>query len=125
MKRLPLSGIKVLDLSRVLAAPLAAQSLGDLGAAVIKVARPGSGDGARAFGPPFLKDQEGNDTRESPMYLCANRNKRSVTVDLAHPRGQEIVRQLESGETKLDDAIRLYEEGTRLRQKCTERLDAG
>lgn len=94
MKRLPLSGIKVLDLSRVLAAPLAAQSLGDLGADVIKVERPGSGDGARAFGPPFLKDQEGNDTRESPMYLCANRNKRSVTVDLAHPRGQEIVRQL-------------------------------
>ena len=63
MKRLPLTGIKVLDLSRILAAPLAAQSLGDLGAEVIKVERPATGDEARRWGPPFLKDREGHDTR--------------------------------------------------------------
>jgi crotonobetainyl-CoA:carnitine CoA-transferase CaiB-like acyl-CoA transferase len=94
VKRLPLTGIRVLDLSRILAAPLAAQSLGDLGAEVIKVERPGRGDEARRWGPPFLKDREGRDTRESPMYLSANRNKRSVTIDLAQPRGQELVRSL-------------------------------
>ena len=94
MKRLPLTGIRVLDLGRILAAPLAAQSLGDLGAEVIKVERPGAGDGSRHFGPPFLKDRDGHDTHESPMYLSANRNKRSVTIDLAQPLGQELVRQL-------------------------------
>ena len=94
MKRLPLTGIKVLDLSRILAAPLAAQSLGDLGAEVIKVERPATGDEARRWGPPFLKDRDGNDTRESPMYLCANRNKRSLTIDIAKPEGQGLVRQL-------------------------------
>ncbi|MBO9354932.1 CoA transferase [Bordetella petrii] len=94
MKRPALQGIKVLDLSRILAAPLAAQALGDLGADVIKVERPRTGDEARRWGPPFLKDEAGNDTRESPMYLCANRNKRSITVDIATPRGQDIVRRL-------------------------------
>ncbi len=94
MKRLPLTGIRVLDLSRILAAPLAAQSLGDLGAEVIKVERPGRGDEARRWGPPFLKDREGRDTRESPMYLSANRNKRSVTIDLSRPEGQDLVRRL-------------------------------
>lgn len=94
MKRLPLQGIKVLDLSRILAAPLAAQSLGDLGAEVIKVERPRIGDEARRWGPPFLKDREGRDTRESPMYLSANRNKRSITIDIARPEGQELVRRL-------------------------------
>jgi len=94
VKRLPLEGIRVLDLSRILAAPLAAQALGDLGAEVIKVEQPGMGDAARRWGPPFLKDTEGRDTRESPMYLCANRNKRSVTIDLAHQEGQELVRRL-------------------------------
>jgi len=94
VKRLPLAGIKVLDLSRILAAPLAAQALGDLGAEVIKIERPKVGDEARRWGPPFLKDREGNDTRESPMYLCANRNKRSLTVDIARPEGQALVRQL-------------------------------
>ncbi|MGB3066920.1 MAG: CoA transferase [Ottowia sp.] len=94
MKRLPLTGIQVLDLSRILAAPLAAQSLGDLGAEVIKVERPGRGDEARRWGPPFLKDREGGDTRESPMYLSANRNKRSVTIDFARPEGQDLVRRL-------------------------------
>lgn len=94
MKRLPLTGIRVLDLSRILAAPLAAQSLGDLGAEVIKVERPRTGDEARRWGPPFLKDRAGEDTRESPMYLCANRNKRSVTLDLASEAGQALVRRL-------------------------------
>ncbi|MBN9370645.1 CaiB/BaiF CoA-transferase family protein [Hydrogenophaga sp.] len=94
MKRLPLTGIRVLDLSRILAAPLAAQSLGDLGAEVIKIERPGRGDEARRWGPPFLKDRDGRDTRESPMYLSANRNKRSITIDLARPEGQDLVRRL-------------------------------
>lgn len=94
MKRLPLTGIRVLDLSRILAGPLTAQALGDLGAEVIKVERPGSGDEARRWGPPFLKDRHGDDTRESPMYLSANRNKRSITVDIAQPAGQAIVKSL-------------------------------
>lgn len=94
MKRLPLEGIRVLDLSRILAAPLAAQSLGDLGAEIIKVERPGKGDESRHWGPPFLKDRDGRDTRESPMYLCANRNKRSITIDIATAKGQELVRKL-------------------------------
>ncbi|MBX3608711.1 MAG: CoA transferase [Hydrogenophaga sp.] len=94
MKRLPLTGIRVLDLSRILAAPLAAQSLGDLGAEIIKVERPGRGDEARRWGPPFLKDRDGKDTRESPMYLSANRNKRSITIDLAQAEGQALVRRL-------------------------------
>lgn len=92
--RMPLTGIKVLDLSRILAGPLAAQTLADLGADVIKVERPGNGDEARRWGPPFLKDRQGRDTRESPMYLSANRNKRSITIDIASADGQELVRQL-------------------------------
>jgi len=90
----PLAGVKVLDLSRILAAPLAAQTLADLGADVIKVERPGNGDEARRWGPPFLKDAEGRDTRESPMYLSANRNKRSITIDIAGAEGQGLVRRL-------------------------------
>ncbi len=89
-----LSGVKVLDLSRVLAAPLAAQMLADLGAEVIKVERPGAGDEAREYGPPFLKDREGHDTTDSAFYLCCNRNKRSVTINLAAPEGQAIVRKM-------------------------------
>ena len=92
--KLPLSGIRVLDLSRVLAGPLAAQMLGDLGAEVIKVERAGAGDDSRKMGPPFLKDTEGRDTRESPILLGTNRNKRSITLDLAQPEGQAIVRRL-------------------------------
>ncbi len=94
MKRLPLTGIRVLDLSRILAGPLTAQALGDLGADVIKVERPGNGDEARRWGPPFLKDRHGDDTQESPMYLSANRNKRSITVDLSTPDGRDIVTSL-------------------------------
>ena len=90
----PLAGVRVLDLSRVLAGPWAGQMLADLGADVVKVERPGAGDDTRSWGPPWLKDQAGRDTSESAYYLCANRNKRSVTVDLAKPEGQAIVRSL-------------------------------
>lgn len=86
-----LSHLKVLDLSRVLAGPWAGQILGDLGAEVIKVERPGSGDDTRAWGPPYLKDAEGNSTGEAAYYLSANRNKASVTVDFTRPEGQELV----------------------------------
>ena len=93
-EKLPLAGIRVLDLSRVLAGPLAAQMLGDLGAEVIKVERAGSGDDSRKMGPPFLKDTQGRDTRESPILLGTNRNKTSITLDLSKPQGQDIVRRL-------------------------------
>ena len=94
MSALPLSGIKILDLTRVLAGPLSAQMLGDLGADVIKIERPGTGDDARAFGPPYLVDPEGKQNNNNSFYLCANRNKRSVTVNIAAPEGQEIIRAL-------------------------------
>jgi crotonobetainyl-CoA:carnitine CoA-transferase CaiB-like acyl-CoA transferase len=89
-----LSHLKVLDLSRVLAGPWAGQILGDLGAEVIKVERPGSGDDTRAWGPPYLKDAEGNSTGEAAYYLSANRNKASVTVDFTRPEGQALVQAL-------------------------------
>jgi len=90
----PLSHIRVLDLSRVLAAPWTGQNLADLGADVIKVERPGKGDDSRAFGPPWLKDATGKETTESAYFACANRGKRSITVDLGKPAGQDIVRKL-------------------------------
>ena len=86
----PLAGIKVLDLSRVLAGPWSGQMLGDLGAEVIKVEQPGQGDDTRKWGPPFLEDG----SRDSAYYLCANRNKRSVAIDLAKPEGQDLIRKL-------------------------------
>jgi crotonobetainyl-CoA:carnitine CoA-transferase CaiB-like acyl-CoA transferase len=89
-----LDGIRVLDLSRVLAGPWCTQTLADLGADVIKVERPGSGDDTRSWGPPFLKDREGRDTAEAAYYLGTNRNKRSVTCDIALPGGQELIREL-------------------------------
>ncbi|HEY3535950.1 MAG TPA: CaiB/BaiF CoA-transferase family protein, partial [Trinickia sp.] len=89
-----LSHIRVLDLTRVLAGPWCAQTLADLGADVIKIERPGTGDDTRHWGPPYLKTPDGTDTREAAYYLCANRNKRSVTVDIATPDGQRIVRDL-------------------------------
>jgi crotonobetainyl-CoA:carnitine CoA-transferase CaiB-like acyl-CoA transferase len=94
MSALPLSGIKILDLTRVLAGPLSAQMLGDLGADVIKIERPGTGDDARQFGPPYLVDPEGKQNNNNSFYLCANRNKRSVTVNIASPEGQQIIRDL-------------------------------
>lgn len=89
-----LGHIKILDLTRVLAGPWATQTLADMGAQVIKVERPGAGDDLRAWGPPFLKDAEGNETRDAAYFLSANRGKKSVTLDIATPEGQEIVRQL-------------------------------
>jgi len=90
----PLTGVRVLDLSRVLAGPWAGQLLADLGADVIKIEHPGRGDDTRAWGPPYLKDAAGRDTAEAAYYLCANRNKRSVTIDFAKPEGQSLVRKL-------------------------------
>ena len=92
----PLSGLKVLDLSRILAGPTCTQLFGDLGAEIIKIERPLKGDDTRYWGPPFLKDEQGNDTTESAYYLCANRNKNSVAVDLTKPEGQAIIRELVS-----------------------------
>jgi glutaryl-CoA transferase len=90
----PLEGIRILDLSRVLAGPSCTQLLADLGADVLKVERPGIGDETRAWGPPFLKDADGKDTTESGYYLSANRNKRSVTVNLATPEGAGLIRRM-------------------------------
>jgi crotonobetainyl-CoA:carnitine CoA-transferase CaiB-like acyl-CoA transferase len=90
----PLSGITVLDLSRVLAGPSCTQMLGDLGAEIIKVERPGVGDETRTWGPPFLRDATGAETSESGYYLSANRNKRSVTINFARPEGAVLVRRL-------------------------------
>jgi len=89
-----LAGIKVLDLSRVLAGPWATQLLADLGADVVKVERPVVGDDTRHWGPPFLKDAAGNDTREASYFTACNRNKRSITVDMAHPEGQALLRRM-------------------------------
>jgi crotonobetainyl-CoA:carnitine CoA-transferase CaiB-like acyl-CoA transferase len=90
----PLTGLRVLDLSRVLAGPSCAQLLGDLGAEVVKVERPGAGDDTRGWGPPFVLDGQGRETRESAYYLCANRNKRSIAVDIARPQGADLIRRL-------------------------------
>ncbi len=89
-----LDGIRVLDLSRVLAGPWCTQTLADLGADVIKIERPVSGDDTRGWGPPFLKDAQGQDTAEAAYYLGVNRNKRSVTCDIARPAGQALIREL-------------------------------
>jgi crotonobetainyl-CoA:carnitine CoA-transferase CaiB-like acyl-CoA transferase len=99
-----LDGIRVLDLSRVLAGPWAGQLLADYGADVIKVERPRTGDDTRGWGPPWLKDSDGNATADSAYYLAANRNKRSITIDLGNPRGAEIVRRLaESADVFLEN----------------------
>ena len=90
----PLSHIRVLDLSRVLAGPWAAQNLADLGAEVIKIERPGTGDDTRGWGPPWMKDGQGKDTTESAYFLSVNRNKKSVTLDISKPEGQKIVHEL-------------------------------
>jgi crotonobetainyl-CoA:carnitine CoA-transferase CaiB-like acyl-CoA transferase len=90
----PLSHLRILDLSRVLAGPWAGQLLADLGAQVIKVERPGEGDDTRRWGPPYLKGRDGEDTSESAYYLSANRGKRSISIDFTRPEGQDLVRQL-------------------------------
>ncbi|WP_416401924.1 CaiB/BaiF CoA transferase family protein [Alicycliphilus denitrificans] len=89
-----LAGIKVLDLSRVLAGPWCTQMLADLGADVVKVERPAAGDDTRHWGPPFLQDGAGRDTREASYFTACNRNKRSITVDMAHPEGQALLRRM-------------------------------
>jgi crotonobetainyl-CoA:carnitine CoA-transferase CaiB-like acyl-CoA transferase len=90
----PLSHVRVLDLSRIMAGPWAGQMLADLGADVIKVERPGAGDDTRAWGPPFLKDKSGNDTKEAGYYLAVNRGKRSIALSLDTPEGQRVVRAI-------------------------------
>ena len=95
----PLAGVRVLDLSRVLAGPWCSQTLADLGAEVIKVERPGSGDDTRGWGPPYLKDGAGLDTTEAAYYLATNRNKRAITLDIARPEGQALVRRLAADST--------------------------
>jgi glutaryl-CoA transferase len=105
----PLSHIRVLDLSRVLAGPWAAQNLGDLGAEVIKVERPGAGDDTRGWGPPFVKDGEGKDTKEAAYYASVNRNKKSITLDLSKREGQAIAREIAAKSAVL---IENYKVGT-------------
>lgn len=110
----PLTGIRVLDMSRIFAGPYCAQTLADLGAEVIKVERPGEGDDMRNYGPPFLKGADGKPTRDSSYYIAANRNKRGITVDLAKPEGQEIIRRLAA---VCDVLIENYKAGDLARHK--------
>jgi crotonobetainyl-CoA:carnitine CoA-transferase CaiB-like acyl-CoA transferase len=104
-----LGHIKVLDLTRVLAGPWATQNLADMGAEVIKIERPVHGDDTRTWGPPFLKDANGNETRDSSYFLSANRGKKSVTCDLAHPEGQALIRALAED---ADVVVENYKVGT-------------
>jgi len=104
-----LGHLKVLDLTRILAGPWATQNLADMGAEVIKVERPGAGDDTRAWGPPFLKDSEGRETADSSYFLSANRGKKSITVDLAHPQGQALIRDLAR---EADVVVENYKVGT-------------
>ena len=90
----PLAGLRVFDLTRILAGPTCTQLLGDLGAEVIKIERPGEGDDTRKWGPPYLKNAAGGDSAESAYYLSSNRNKRSLTLDIATPEGQALARRL-------------------------------
>ncbi len=104
----PLSHLRVLDMSRILAGPWAGQTLADLGAEVIKIERCGGGDDTRSWGPPFIEDTEGNQTNESAYFLSANRGKKSLALDIATPEGQEIVRRLAA---KSDILIENYKVG--------------
>jgi crotonobetainyl-CoA:carnitine CoA-transferase CaiB-like acyl-CoA transferase len=94
LKPTALSGLRILDLSRILAGPTATQLLADLGAEVIKIEKPESGDDTRGWGPPFLKDTEGRETRESAYYLSSNRGKHSATIDISTPPGQSVIKQM-------------------------------
>ena len=104
----PLSHIRVLDLSRVLAGPWCGQNLADLGAEVIKVERPKTGDDSRAYGPPWMKDASGKETSEAAYFMAANRGKKSITVNLNHPEGQKLVRDLAA---KCDVLVENYKVG--------------
>ncbi|WP_244498217.1 CaiB/BaiF CoA transferase family protein [Aureimonas ureilytica] len=90
----PLDGVRVLDLSRILAGPTCTQLLGDMGADILKIERPGEGDDTRSWGPPFVRDHAGRPTQESAYYLCANRNKRSLALDIADPADAQTIRRL-------------------------------
>ncbi len=90
----PLKGVRILDLTRILAGPTCTQLLGDYGADIIKIEKPVDGDDTRGWGPPYLKDADGNDTRESAYYMASNRNKRSVTVDIGNPEGVKLVKDI-------------------------------
>lgn len=105
----PLSHVRVLDLSRIMAGPWAGQVLADLGADVIKVERPGVGDDTRSWGPPYLKDKDGKETGESGYYLSVNRGKRSISVDLSSPEGRETIRALAA---RSDIVLENYKAGT-------------
>lgn len=105
----PLSGLLVLDMTRVIAGPLSGQILGDLGAEVIKVERKGEGDDVRRVGPPWMKDKDGHDTNESTYFSAVNRNKRSIAVDFGTPEGAELLRRLAA---KADILIENYRPGT-------------
>jgi crotonobetainyl-CoA:carnitine CoA-transferase CaiB-like acyl-CoA transferase len=94
MSALPLDGVRIFDLTRILAGPTATQLLGDLGADVIKIERPGQGDDTRKWGPPYVKGPDGEDTTESAYYLCANRSKRSITIDLSSADGITLAKRL-------------------------------
>ncbi|WP_226661098.1 CaiB/BaiF CoA transferase family protein [Microbulbifer aggregans] len=104
----PLTHLKVLDLSRILAGPWAGQVFADFGAEVIKVERPEKGDDTRHWGPPYLKDKHGQDTQEAAYYLCANRGKKSITVDITRPEGQQLIRELAA---KCDVVLENYKVG--------------
>src|SRR5215510_8798868 len=104
----PLAGVRVLELARILAGPWAGQILADLGAEVIKVERSGTGDDTRGWGPPWLKDAGGKDTTEAAYYFSVNRNKKSVTLDIAKPEGQAVVKELVA---KCDVLIENYKVG--------------
>jgi crotonobetainyl-CoA:carnitine CoA-transferase CaiB-like acyl-CoA transferase len=108
----PLSHVRVLDLSRIMAGPWATQILADLGADVIKVERPGAGDDTRAWGPPFLKDDAGAPTSEAGYYLCVNRGKRSITIDITTPKGQDVIKRLA---LTSDVVVENYKVGTLVR----------
>ncbi|MBD20334.1 MAG: CoA transferase [Rhodospirillaceae bacterium] len=103
-----LNGICVLDLTRILAGPFCTQTLGDMGAEIIKVERPDSGDDTRRFGPPFLKDDKGNDTIESAYFMGANRNKKSVAIDISKSEGQDLIRKIA---TKADVLVENFKLG--------------
>ena len=92
--RQPLDHLRVLDMSRILAGPWCGQTFADLGAEVIKIERPKSGDDTRGWGPPFMLDADGNETGTAAYFLAANRGKKSVTVDITKPEGQAIIRSL-------------------------------
>ncbi len=104
----PLAGLRVLDMSRILAGPFCTQLLGDMGAEIIKVERPVVGDDTRGWGPPYVTTADGTPTRESAYYMSTNRNKRSIAVDMADPEGAEILRQLA---TKCDVVIQNFKVG--------------